>query len=109
MVKIEYPILKPTFDNKFILDNDYEIAGIKISKGYETNGADVPRVFWWFIPPFKPKYLPAIIVHDFLFENKQYKKGNDIFEQILLTIEDSFTTRMMIKSVRIYANLKYGV
>jgi hypothetical protein len=106
---IIYPSLKPTFDNKFILEDDYEIAGIKVHKGYITNGADVPRVFWWFVPPFKPKYLPAIIVHDYLFENKQYKKGNDIFEQILLSIEDSYITRMMIKSVRVYANLKYGV
>lgn len=109
MVEILYPVLKPTFSNKFILDNDYELEGIKIKKGYETNGADIPRLFWWFVPPFKPKYLPAIIIHDFCFENKEYEKGNLLFEKILLNIENSFATKTMIKSVKIYTKIKYGV
>jgi hypothetical protein len=109
MVEISYPILKPTYLNKFVLNEDYEIEGIVIKKGYETNGADIPRFFWWFVPPFKPKYLPAIIVHDYCFEKKEYKKGNFLFEKILLNIENSFTTKAMIKTVKTYTKLKYGV
>lgn len=90
MVKIIYPILKPTIDNKFILEDDYIFEDVTIKKGYITNGADIPRLFWSIIPPFKPKYLPAVIVHDFLFENKEYEKGNLLFEKILLEIEKKY-------------------
>ena len=109
MVKMLYPLLRPTNDNKFILEDDFEIAGIKIEKGYLTNGADVPRLFWLFIPPFKPKYLPAVILHDFLFEQKEYTKANILFEKTLLKIEKSFTTKTMILSVKLYTKIKYGV
>ena len=109
MVKITYPVLKPTIDNKFILQDDYIFEDVTIKKGYVTNGADIPRIFWSIIPPFKPKYLPAVIVHDFLFENKEYEKGNLLFEKILLEIEKSIATKTMIKSVKIYTKIKYGV
>ena len=43
----------------------YTKAGdsITVPKGFESDGASVPKVFWSAFPPFG-KYLKAAIVHD---------------------------------------------
>lgn len=106
MNRIDYPLLKPTSENKFVLLQEYKYKDITVSKGYETNGADVPRIFWIFIPPFKPKFLPAVLVHDFLIataKNKDdIKNANEYFKEILLEIENSFITKSMVKAVNLY-------
>jgi len=103
--------ISPTPDNKYIVQKNiyYKIDKniVKVPKGYKTNGADIPRIFWWFIPPFKPKYLPAVIFHDYLCDIEKYKLADDIFEDMLITIEDSFRTKIMIRAVRLYHRIKY--
>lgn len=105
----EPPILKPTDDNRFVLADTYRVENVKVPRGYKTNGANIPRLFWWLIPPFKPKYLPAIIIHDYLCDREKYPLADSLFEYALLQIEDSFITRLMIKAVKIYHKIKYGV
>lgn len=102
--------ISPTSDNKYIVQKNiyYKLNEVvKVPKGYKTNGANIPRIFWWFIPPFKPKYIPAVIFHDYLCDLEKYKLADDIFEDILSSIEDSFRTKIMIKAVRLYHKLKY--
>lgn len=41
---------------------------VHVPRGYLTDGASVPRVFWSLIPPWGP-YGPAAIVHDFLCDS----------------------------------------
>ncbi len=105
-----YPHLQPTNNNRFVLLEEYRYRCVKIPVGYQTNGADIPRIFWIIVPPFKPKILPAVLVHDYLIENAISKNdiliANDYFEEILLQIEDSFKTRTMIKAVRLYWKIK---
>lgn len=101
--------ISPTPDNRFTLLQPYKIENILIPKGYTTNGANIPRVLWWFVPPFKPKCLPAVIVHDFLCDKGKYALADDLFEKLLMEIEDSFKTRAMVKAVRIYHKVRYGV
>ncbi len=101
--------LKPLLNNNFELLKPYTVFDIEIPAGYQTNGANIPRIFWSIVPPFKPKYLPAVIVHDFLCHCQQYKKADDYFKTILLKIEDSLITRSMARSVRLYHLLKYKI
>ena len=101
--------ISPTHDNRFVLKEPYKVENILIPKGYKTNGANIPRVLWWFVPPFKPKYLPAVIVHDYLCDKEEYALADDLFEKLLMEIEDSFYTRIMVMAVRIYHKIKYGV
>ena len=102
-------MLSPTQDNRFIVLRQYEIENIVIPKGYKTNGANIPRILWCIVPPFKPKYLPAVVVHDYLCDNETYNLADDIFEKLLIKIEDNFITRTMVKAVRLYHKIKYGV
>ena len=105
-----YPVLQPTKNNKLILLEKYTYDEIVIPKGFETNGADIPRIFWSIIPPFKPKYLPAVLVHDYLIKIAKNKKeifyANYYFEKILLEIEDSYKTRTMVKAVNLYCIIR---
>ena len=105
-----YPILKPYSSNTFVLVEDYTYEDIKVTKGFETNGADIPRILWSIVPPFKPKYLPAVVIHDYLIKvaitNEDIIVANYYFEKILLEIENSFKTRAMINAVRLYWKIK---
>ena len=101
--------VSPTLDNRFILLKPYKFENIMVPKGYKTNGANIPRPLWLLVPPFKPKYLPAVIVHDYLCGKEKYVLADDLFEKKLLTIEDSIITRSMVKAVRLYHKIKYGV
>lgn len=109
-MNMNYPFLQPTKNNSFILLEDYEYKSIKIRAGYETNGADIPRPFWIIVPPFKPAFLPAVLVHDFLIEKATNSFdiyiANEYFEEILLTIENSFKTRAMVRAVKLYWKFK---
>lgn len=105
---MDYPKLEPTADNGFILLEDYAVKSVVIPKGYKTNGADVPRLFWVFIPPFKPKFLPAVIAHDYYCSKKEYSKADELFESILLEIEKSFITKAMVQSVKLYTKYIRG-
>jgi len=102
------PEVKPTLDNRYILARPYILdGGLVIPAGYKTNGANIPRLFWFIIPPFKPKYLPAVIIHDFLCDKEQYKKADELFAKYLLNIENSWKTRAMIKAVKLYHFIRY--
>lgn len=105
-----YPSLQPTANNRFILLEEYRYRGVKIPVGYQTNGADIPRIFWIIVPPFKPKILPAVLVHDYLIENAISKNdiliANDYFEEILLHIENNIKSRVMVKAVKLYWKMK---
>ena len=99
--------ITPTKDNRFVLLEDFYIRGFVVPQGYKTNGANIPRFLWSIVPPFKPKFLPAVVVHDYLTDKEQYKTADDTFEAVLYGIENSFTTRMMVRAVRLYHAIKY--
>lgn len=101
--------LSPTIDNKFIVLEEYTLHGVIVPRGYKTNGADIPRIFWILIPPFKPMYLPAVVIHDYLCSGKEYLKADNTFENILKDIGESIFTISMVKSVRAYHRYKYGM
>lgn len=39
---------------------------IIVPRGFETDGASVPRIFWTLFSPFGPCF-PAAVVHDYLY------------------------------------------
>ena len=93
----------------FKLLQEYTVCGVTVPDGYETNGADIPRMFWSIVPPFKPKYLPAIVIHDYLCSKKDYAKADKYFEELLYSIEDTIITRLMVLFVKIYHRVRYQI
>jgi hypothetical protein len=99
---ITYPQVQPTPNNTYRVLSPYKYGNVTVPKGYETNGADVPRPFWSFVPPFKPKYLPAVIVHDYLCSKKDYQMADKYFEKMLTEIGLTYETKAMIAAVKLY-------
>lgn len=91
---------------------------IAVPKGYLTNGADIPRLFWRLYPPFSPEYLPAVIVHDYLCDeadamiDKACRKraflfADDVFREILFKLGVSrLKTTIFYKAVRLWHTIK---
>lgn len=87
---VKRPLLKPFDKDKFELMQDYEYQTdflqireasepklVQIPKGYKTNGANVPRLFWCIFAPNSPEYLSAVLVHDFLCDEAELKFKSD--------------------------------
>jgi len=102
-------VISPTKDNKYKILKMLQYKDIAVPQGYKTNGANIPRVFWSIVPPFKPKYLPAVVIHDYLCDLEMYVKADKYFEEVLIDIEDSIITRAMIRAVKLYHRFRYNV
>ena len=79
---IKLPILSPLRNGCYLLQRDYDIKLqngdlIHIDKGYQTNGADIPRIFWRLYPPYSPEYMPAVLVHDYLCDVAMQQENRD--------------------------------
>lgn len=58
---------------------------IHIDSGYQTNGADIPRLFWRLYPPYSPLYMPAVVIHDYLCDKAidEYANKADLQDKFL--------------------------
>jgi hypothetical protein len=69
---------------KFKLLEDIEIFGVKIPKGYITNGSSVPRIFWFVLSPFTEGFRAAI-VHDYRYSHNgitRYQADKEFFHNL---------------------------
>lgn len=92
---IEKPILIPISENKFQLAADYSVKlttgeTVLIYKGYQTNGADIPRLLWRIYPPFSPEYMPAVVLHDYLCDLADEKADQKERKQAFLFADKAF-------------------
>ena len=96
-IKVDYKNKKKPFtlmNNIYYLSGEYkglESYGIRINKGYNWNGANIPRFLWRIVgSQYNPEFLAASMVHDWLCENKDFiiDKGalisSIIFRDILI-------------------------
>ncbi len=79
--------VKPYDKDKFEVVENYEFSlpnykGI-VPKGFKTDGASIPRLFWSLFPPFKSEYFSACVVHDFLCEKANSRSDYKIADLVL--------------------------
>ncbi|WP_272888861.1 DUF1353 domain-containing protein [Campylobacter devanensis] len=55
-------VVQPIGKDKFRVYKDLSYQGICIPKGFVTNGANIPRIFWSLFPPNSPEYLSAVVI-----------------------------------------------
>jgi hypothetical protein len=90
--------------NKYALRQDYKYKDIIIPKGYTTDGISYKfRLIGIFINRFDPKYIEAVVVHDYLTDMNQWVKANRYFEELL---PNTITAKIMVKAVKIYKKIK---
>lgn len=117
----------------YYLDNNKE-ALLKVEKGFITDFASVPRIFWSIYPPFG-RYTKCAVLHDRLcvaFLNKElwnnvavdkdklpvalqnrfvrrYEADKLFLDSMKAIKVNAFTRFVLYASVRIYAIFKYGL
>ena len=107
---MKYPKLIATPNNTLIVIEDYAIDGVVIPKGFETDGLTLKiRLLRLIVDKYSPKFSPFFVVHDWFCSRNNYKQADDVGSKILFEIEDSWRTRIMMRAVRLYHRLKYGV
>lgn len=110
MIKYTQVKLQPLKSHKFKLLDDLKYKDVVVPKGYKTNGADIPRVFWSFYPPNRSDFLPAVIIHDYLCERQEYRKADDLFEECLKELGvKRFDVVVLVGAVRLYHKLRYKI
>lgn len=109
MMRIE---IIPLTNSRFEVAKDFEFSKIKVPKGFISNGANIPRIFWSFYPPNKPDYLPAAILHDYLYERaggdfEMIKNADLLFKYCLKDLGvSSFTANIFYYSLRAFNSIK---
>jgi len=102
--------LQPLKSHKFKLLDDLYFKDVVVPKGYKTNGADIPRIFWSIYPPNRSDFLPAVIIHDYLCDKGEYKRADDLFEECLKELGvKRFDVVVLVGAVRLYHKLRYKI
>ena len=101
-------IITPRPNDTYKILKDFTYKDVTVPAGYHTNGADIPRFLWSFYPPNRSIYLPAVIVHDYLCDKKEYKKADKIFKEMLIILGlNKFTVNFFYYGVRLYHKVLY--
>ena len=64
--KLQRIVVKPFGKDNFETASPFKYKDIDIPVGYITDGASIPRIFWWMFEPYSPEYLTASVLHDYL-------------------------------------------
>lgn len=82
-------------------------VGVAVPKGFETDGASIPRVLWPFLgSPFSPRYMTAALVHDYLYRFPRgigRREADDLFRRYLLRDQvKPWLAKVMWLAVRVF-------
>ncbi|CAM4029840.1 DUF1353 domain-containing protein [Campylobacter armoricus] len=85
--EIKRVVVKPFGKDRFELVQEYKIKvgilEVGVPKGFKSNGADIPRIFWSIFPPNSPEYLSAVVVHDYLCQQSYSKDDYKLADRVL--------------------------
>ncbi|EAJ6150290.1 DUF1353 domain-containing protein [Campylobacter lari] len=87
-------IVKPFGKDRFEVVKEFEVSlcGLNfiVPKGFISDGASVPRIFWSIYPPYKSEYFSAAIVHDYLcqkaYSKDDYKLADKVLKEAMIEL-----------------------
>jgi len=99
--------VQPLKGHKYKVLKDIKYRDVTVRAGYRTNGADIPRLLWGYIPPYWSDAMPAVIVHDYMCDvaitKSDYRKADRYFDEILKKLNvDKRKRKQMAKAVAFY-------
>ncbi|CUU89797.1 Protein of uncharacterised function (DUF1353) [Campylobacter hyointestinalis] len=112
MSGIRRPVLKPCSKDRFELVENYSYKALSIPKGYQTNGANIPRVFWSIFPPNSPEYISAVVIHDYLCDKAKskadYKYADKMLYEMMIALEVAkWKCKVFYLACRAYHKIRY--
>lgn len=95
-------------DFRVLIDTNETKEFISVPKGYRTDLASVPRIFWSIIPPFG-NYSKAAVVHDYLYYTQSYtrKECDQVFYDFMI-VNDVYKwkAKIMWLAVRMFGGTR---
>ena len=88
-MNLDRVVVQPIDKDKFRVYKDFSYLGVDVPKGFVTNGANIPRIFWSIFPPNSPEYLSAVVLHDYMCNNVKlygYEKADRYFYEAMIEI-----------------------
>ena len=102
-MRYEDVVLTPLPSHRFKLRKPLRFKWVEVPEGFRTDGASVPRLFWWLFPPNRTDYLPCAIIHDFLCDKGEYEKADRLLKECMKNLGISkITVHIFYYAVRIY-------
>lgn len=97
-----------------MLLNDFRYSSsygtITVPKGFITDGASIPQVFWSVLSPFD-NYFGAAVIHDYLYTYNigfNREQADLIFKEAMFNLGVPWYTREVIfRAVRIFGTTSY--
>ncbi len=87
-------------NRKYKLIQDFVYKDVVVPTGFTTDGVSYKlRILSLFINRFDPRYIEAVVVHDYLTDLDEWGKGNKYFEELL---PKSTRSKFMIMGVKLY-------
>ena len=121
MNEVKRPVLKPYSKDRFELVEPYSVTvpifkselveeiTVEVPKGYKTNGANIPRIFWSIFPPNSPEYLSAAVAHDYLCDAKLYALADEALKHIMANLGVAkWKIYCFYTACRAWHKLRYG-
>lgn len=88
-MNLDRVVVQPIDKDKFRVYKDFSYLGVCVPKGFVTNGANIPRIFWSLFPPNSPEYLSAVVLHDYMCANRgvfTYEEADEMFYRAMVDI-----------------------
>jgi len=105
---MRYPIVRATTDNRFELAEDYKIKGVKIPKGFKSDGLTLKnRLLRLIINKYEPKFQPFYFLHDYLCFLEEYELADKLGALVLFDLEKSPRTKIGMSVIRMYHKFRY--
>ena len=96
--------------NNFVIEEDVEVFGFAIKKGYQFNGHSVPKALTPFTGGrYCPRYILAALVHDYTYHTGvDRKEADNCYLKNLRRCEVSTNlSYVMYSAVRLFGWIKY--
>ena len=97
--------LKPN-GRHYELSQNLAYKDVVVPKGFLTDGISYKfRIFALFVNKYDPRYITAVVIHDYLCDIGEYKKADQYFKELL---PNDWRGRLMPKLTKRYLKGKYG-
>lgn len=96
---------------KYAVGDEYSEEIIRVPRGFITDFASIPRLFWTIIGHPTGKYGKAAVIHDYCYFRKLYsrKRSDEIFYEAMKVLKVPFVKRwLMYHAVRMFGWLPWG-
>lgn len=95
-------------DFKFYVGDKSDNVWVYLPRGFLSDGATVPRMFYWLVPPWG-RHGEAAMVHDYLCEHLTLYHGTELIQIDRATADSIFNEAMKVSQVNPFIrHLMYG-